>query len=61
MTVVSIHPGVTREQIQDNTGWPVRYAAKRRRDAGADARRSWTCCASCMRAPRARTATRREE
>jgi glutaconate CoA-transferase subunit B len=27
MTVVSIHPGVTREQIQDNTGWPVRYAA----------------------------------
>jgi glutaconate CoA-transferase, subunit B len=28
MTVVSIHPGVTREQIQENTGWPVRYAAK---------------------------------
>jgi glutaconate CoA-transferase subunit B len=28
MTVVSIHPGVTREQIQENTGWPVKYAAK---------------------------------
>ncbi|MEX0752496.1 MAG: CoA-transferase subunit beta [Xanthobacteraceae bacterium] len=28
MTVVSIHPGVTRERIQENTGWPVRYAAK---------------------------------
>jgi glutaconate CoA-transferase subunit B len=28
MTVVSIHPGVTRDQIQDNTGWPVRYAAE---------------------------------
>jgi glutaconate CoA-transferase subunit B len=28
MTVVSIHPGVTRDQIQDNTGWPVKYAAK---------------------------------
>ena len=28
MTVVSIHPGVTREQIQKNTGWPARYAAK---------------------------------
>ena len=28
MTVVSIHPGVTREQIQDNTGWQVRYAGK---------------------------------
>ncbi|KAB2882426.1 MAG: CoA-transferase subunit beta [Pseudorhodoplanes sp.] len=28
MTVVSIHPGVTRAQIQDNTGWTVRYAAK---------------------------------
>jgi glutaconate CoA-transferase subunit B len=28
MTVVSIHPGVTREKIQDNTGWPVRFAAQ---------------------------------
>jgi glutaconate CoA-transferase subunit B len=27
MAVVSIHPGVTREQIQDNSGWPVKYAA----------------------------------
>jgi glutaconate CoA-transferase subunit B len=27
MTVTSIHPGVTREQIQENTGWQVRYAA----------------------------------
>jgi glutaconate CoA-transferase, subunit B len=27
MTVVSIHPGVTREKIAANTGWPVRYAA----------------------------------
>ncbi len=26
MTVTSIHPGVTREQIQANTGWPVRFA-----------------------------------
>ncbi len=24
--VTSIHPGVSREQIQDNTGWTVRYA-----------------------------------
>lgn len=24
--VTSIHPGVTREQIQENTGWQVRYA-----------------------------------
>jgi len=28
MTVVSIHPGVTRAAIEANTGWPVRYAAK---------------------------------
>jgi glutaconate CoA-transferase subunit B len=28
MTVVSIHPGITREQIAANTGWPVRYAAE---------------------------------
>jgi glutaconate CoA-transferase subunit B len=27
MTVTSIHPGVTREQIAADTGWPVRYAA----------------------------------
>ncbi len=28
MTVVSIHPGVTREQIDGQTGWKVRYAEK---------------------------------
>src|ERR1700693_4022314 len=28
MTVVSIHPGVAREQIDANTGWKVRYANK---------------------------------
>src|SRR5579871_2319821 len=28
MSVGSIHPGVTREQIQENTGWTVRFAAK---------------------------------
>jgi len=27
MVVTSIHPGVSREQIQENTGWTVRYAA----------------------------------
>jgi glutaconate CoA-transferase subunit B len=27
MTVTSIHPGVTRAQIADQTGWPVRFAA----------------------------------
>jgi glutaconate CoA-transferase subunit B len=27
MTVTSIHPGVTREQIEANTGWPVRFAS----------------------------------
>ena len=26
MIVTSIHPGVTREQIQANAGWQVRYA-----------------------------------
>ncbi len=26
MTVTSIHPGVTCDQIQENTGWTVRYA-----------------------------------
>jgi glutaconate CoA-transferase subunit B len=27
MTVTSIHPGITRDQIAANTGWTVRYAA----------------------------------
>jgi glutaconate CoA-transferase subunit B len=27
MTVTAIHPGVTRAQIEENTGWPVRFAA----------------------------------
>jgi glutaconate CoA-transferase subunit B len=26
MIVTSLHPGVTREQVQENTGWTVRYA-----------------------------------
>jgi glutaconate CoA-transferase subunit B len=28
MTVVSIHPGVTREQIQDNSGWKIKFASR---------------------------------
>ena len=40
MTVVSIHPGVTREQIDANTGWKVDYAARGRGHAGADAARA---------------------
>ncbi|MCR9122560.1 MAG: CoA-transferase subunit beta [Phyllobacteriaceae bacterium] len=26
-TVTALHPGVTREQMQETVGWPVRYAA----------------------------------
>jgi len=26
MTVVSIHPGLTREQLQTHTGWPLKFA-----------------------------------
>jgi glutaconate CoA-transferase subunit B len=26
--VVSLHPGVTREQVRENTGWDVRFAAQ---------------------------------
>ena len=28
MTVTAMHPGVTRELIQDNTAWPVRFAQR---------------------------------
>nr|WP_300309597.1 CoA-transferase subunit beta [Halomonas sp.] len=27
LTVVSLHPGVTREQVQEATGWEIRFAA----------------------------------
>jgi glutaconate CoA-transferase, subunit B len=27
MMVISIHPGVTQEEIKAQTGWPVRFAA----------------------------------
>jgi len=26
LTVVSVHPGVTREQIVDNCGWAIKFA-----------------------------------
>ena len=28
LTVTSIHPGVSREEIADKTGWPIRFAAE---------------------------------
>src|SRR5262249_34020657 len=28
MTVVSIHPGMTRDRIDGNTGWKVKYAVE---------------------------------
>jgi glutaconate CoA-transferase subunit B len=26
LTVVALHPGITREQVAANAGWPVRFA-----------------------------------
>ena len=54
MTVVSLHPGVTREQVQENCGWPVALCRQGRRDAAADAHASSACCATCRPAPTAR-------
>jgi glutaconate CoA-transferase subunit B len=51
MMVVSTHPGVTRERIQENTGWPVRYAANVAETPAPDARELET-----LRALHARTA-----
>jgi glutaconate CoA-transferase subunit B len=28
MTLASLHPGVSVEQVRDNLGWPVRVAAQ---------------------------------
>jgi glutaconate CoA-transferase subunit B len=28
LAVVSMHPGVTRDQIKEHTGWPVRFASR---------------------------------
>ena len=25
--VVTLHPGIDRQRVQENTGWPVRFAA----------------------------------
>ncbi|MDP2801003.1 MAG: CoA-transferase subunit beta [Phreatobacter sp.] len=37
LTVTSLHPGVTREQIQENCGWPVKFAAAVRETPAPDA------------------------
>jgi glutaconate CoA-transferase subunit B len=26
--VVTLHPGITRDQVRDNTGWPIRFAER---------------------------------
>ena len=26
--VVTLHPGIDRQQVHDHTGWPVRFAAR---------------------------------
>ncbi len=28
LTVVALHPGATREQVADGTGWAIKFAAK---------------------------------
>ena len=49
--MTSIHPGVTREQIEANTGWPVRYAANVAETPAPTAQELDRSCASCMPAP----------
>ena len=56
MMVTSIHPGVTREQIEANTGWPVRYSRGGRRDAGAHRAGALRPARSAEPAPRGRMA-----
>jgi glutaconate CoA-transferase subunit B len=51
MIVTSIHPGVTRTQIADNTGWDVRYAEQVAETAAPSAREL-----EVLRALHARTA-----
>ena len=58
LTVVSLHPGVTREQVQANTGWPLRFAATVVEDPTAGRTRARRCCAIYRRAPRGPTAAR---
>jgi glutaconate CoA-transferase subunit B len=38
MIVVALHPGVTREQVQENTGWPVKFAPQVAETAAPTAR-----------------------
>jgi glutaconate CoA-transferase, subunit B len=53
MTVTSVHPGVTRAQIVENTGWDVRYAADVKETPAPSAREL-----EILRALHARTASR---
>ena len=52
--VVSLHPGVTREQVREKTGWDVALRRAGRRDAGAERSRTRGPAGS-QRADRART------
>jgi glutaconate CoA-transferase, subunit B len=51
MTVTSIHPGVMRAQIAENTGWDVRYGASVKETPAPSAREL-----EVLRALHARTA-----
>ena len=53
LTVVAIHPRVTREQIAENTGWKVKFAAKVA-DTPAPTAEELSVCATCRRGPRRR-------
>ena len=48
MKVLALNKGVTREQVQDNTGFKLLFEAKVERP-NRPARMSWPCCASWTR------------
>ena len=50
LRVTSIHPGVTREHVAANTGWPVRFADGAS-ETPAPTGTSSRCCARCRPGP----------
>ncbi len=56
--LVSLHPGVTVEQVQENTGYPVQYSRGGANDRGADPRSNWTSSPRWTRTTSARSRSR---
>ncbi len=56
LTVTALYPGATREKVEAECGWPIKFAAQPIRDHRRRRPTSLACSATCRRAPRPLTA-----